>query len=324
MKHLVSIIIPVYNVEKYLAQCVDSVLGQTYSETEIILVDDGSTDSSGKICDGYALNDKRIKVIHKENGGLSSARNAGFDVCTGEYVILLDSDDYYTPNAVEKLLKNATDNGSELVFFNAHSFADDGYEKPVTQGYGHKLDYKADSGENMAKALLDNKDFRYASCLLFIKRELLTRSGIRFIEGIINEDMTFTFEIMVTAKTVSYENSALYERRVRNGSITTTKKTELSYKSSLAIYYDLYGFYKKAAGKSKTVTEKYISQNVVRVFNKYKQLDKEKRAEYKNTQLEFKEHVLKNGSYGDKALKFKCENELLWLCYKLKNKIFGR
>ncbi len=324
MNHLISVIIPVYNVEKYLKQCVDSVLGQTYGKIEIILVDDGSTDSSGELCDEYASKDERIKVIHKENGGLSSARNAGIDVCTGEYLMFLDSDDYYDSQTAEKLLKNATDNGSELVFFNAHSFADAEYDKTVTQGYGHKLDYKTDSGENIVKLMLENKDFRYASCLLFIKRKLLVKSGIRFIDGIINEDMTFTFEITVSAKTVSYENSSLYERRVRNGSITTTRKTELAYKSSLGIYYDLYEFYEKASGEKKEVTAKYISQNAVRVFNKYGQLDKQKRNEYEIAQREFKAHVIKNDAYGDRALKYKCRNELLWLCFKLKNKIFGR
>ena len=89
----ISVILPVYNVEKYLRQCLDSVINQTYKNLEIILVNDGSTDNSGKICEEYALNDERIKVIHKENGGISSARNAAIDIAKGQYITFIDSDD---------------------------------------------------------------------------------------------------------------------------------------------------------------------------------------------------------------------------------------
>ena len=101
----ISVLIPVYNTEKYLRECVDSTISQTYSQLEIILVDDGSADNSGKICDEYAQNDKRVKVIHKPNGGLSSARNVGIDKATGEYIAFVDSDDYLKKDYVEKLLE---------------------------------------------------------------------------------------------------------------------------------------------------------------------------------------------------------------------------
>ena len=94
MNSLISIIVPVYNVEKYLNECIDSIIAQTYSNIEIILVNDGSTDASGKICDEYAEKDGRIKVIHQVNAGLSAARNAGMAVATGEYLYFVDSDDY--------------------------------------------------------------------------------------------------------------------------------------------------------------------------------------------------------------------------------------
>jgi len=103
MQELISVIIPVYNVEKYLKRCVDSVINQTYTNLEIILVDDGSPDECGKICDEYAAIDNRIKVIHKENGGLSSARNAGIDIATGIYFSFIDSDDFVSENFIEKL-----------------------------------------------------------------------------------------------------------------------------------------------------------------------------------------------------------------------------
>ncbi len=323
MEKTVSVIIPVYNVEKYLAECVDSVLGQTYKNLEIILVDDGSTDTSGKMCDEYAEKDERVRVIHKKNGGLSSARNAGIEVCRGEYLCFLDSDDLYVPDAVRILLDKACAESADTVFFNAYSFADDAYEGRITQGYGHKHDYKTDSGVQVTKKLLENKEFRYSSCLIFINSSYLKGRNILFYEGIINEDMLFTFKAMLCAETVGYIPDKLYHRRVREMSIMTTKKTELSYKSSLSIYYDLCELAKNLHGEARAVTELYISQNAVRVFNKYKALDNEEKKRYKDAQNSFKAHVLENAAYGDRALKYKCKSELLWFCFKVIKKVFG-
>ena len=105
---LISIIIPVYNCEKYLGRCIESILNQTYKNIEVILVDDGSPDNCGLMCDEYKKQDHRVKVIHKENGGLSSARNAGLDVASGEYIAFVDSDDYIATTMLEKMyaLKN--------------------------------------------------------------------------------------------------------------------------------------------------------------------------------------------------------------------------
>ena len=118
-----SIIIPVYNVEKYLNECVDSVLNQTYKYMEIILVDDGSTDSSPQICDSYAEKDNRIRAIHKENGGLSSARNAGIKNMTGDYVLFLDSDDFWDNNkALEHLSYIISEQKPDVVCYGYKEF----------------------------------------------------------------------------------------------------------------------------------------------------------------------------------------------------------
>ena len=111
---LISVIIPIYNVEQYLDRCIDSVKKQTYTNLEIILVDDGSPDNCGKMCDEYAEDDKRIKVIHKENGGLSDARNAGIEIATGEYITFIDSDDYVSLDYVEYMYKLLKDAGAKL------------------------------------------------------------------------------------------------------------------------------------------------------------------------------------------------------------------
>ena len=114
---LVSVIVPVYKVEKYLNRCVNSILNQTYKDLEVILVDDGSPDSCPEICDGYAQKDKRVKVIHKENGGQGSARNSGLDVARGEYILFVDSDDYIAKNLIEITLQKAERFDADMVIF---------------------------------------------------------------------------------------------------------------------------------------------------------------------------------------------------------------
>ena len=111
---MVSVIIPVYNVQEYLARCVDSVLSQTYTNLEIILVDDGSLDMSGDMCDDYAHKDSRVRVVHKSNGGLSDARNAGLDIASGNYVAFIDADDYVHHQFVEKLYDTLQSTGAQI------------------------------------------------------------------------------------------------------------------------------------------------------------------------------------------------------------------
>ena len=129
---LISVIVPVYNVEQYLPKCVDAILAQTYGNLEVILVDDGTPDGSGRICDEYAARDNRVQVIHKENGGLSSARNAGIDIARGEYLGFVDSDDCIAPDMYEKMLSLALEADTKLVC--AGRFDVDGATGEVTKG----------------------------------------------------------------------------------------------------------------------------------------------------------------------------------------------
>ena len=121
---LVSVIIPVYNVEKYLAECVDSVLNQTHRNIEVILVDDGSSDGSGAMCDAYAEQDERVRVIHKTNGGQSSARNAALEVMTGEWLLFVDSDDWIEPDTLEALLTRKDERADIIEFGYSYSFVE--------------------------------------------------------------------------------------------------------------------------------------------------------------------------------------------------------
>lgn len=127
---LISVVVPVYNVEHYLKKCVDSICHQTYRNLEIILVDDGSTDCSGSLCDEFATSDSRIRVIHKSNGGLSDARNAGMGLASGEWWMFVDSDDYIAPDTVETLLRAAVENHCEIAVCNMMRIYEDGAQEP--------------------------------------------------------------------------------------------------------------------------------------------------------------------------------------------------
>lgn len=127
---LISVIVPVYNVERYLDKCIDSICSQTYRNLEIILCDDGSTDTSGSICDAWAEKDGRIHVIHKENGGLSDARNAGIDIASGSWLMFVDSDDFITPDTIERMYLSAWEKDCEIAVCNIVRIYDDGTTEP--------------------------------------------------------------------------------------------------------------------------------------------------------------------------------------------------
>ena len=218
MSELISVIIPVYNVEKYLKKCVDSVLCQTYENLEIILVDDGSPDGCGAICDEYAKQDGRVVVIHKENGGLSSARNAGLDVMTGEYVAFLDSDDWVEPNMYGTLLANLKRFQSDI---SVGGVADDletseGTHTTHTSQYGEEP-----FAENKVDAMRRFFSGAYAAWDKLYRASLFC--GIRFPEGEINEDEAIALYLFEKCDAVCYTNEVLYhylKRENRKNTIT--------------------------------------------------------------------------------------------------------
>jgi len=188
MTDLISVIVPVYNVEKYLNRCVDSIINQTYKNLEIILIDDGSTDNSGKICDTYSQQDKRITVIHKNNGGQGSARNIGLDICKGDYIGFVDSDDWITPDMYEYLLNILKANNSDCasIYFKmtngSHNINTGEENLEIWKGkevlYNHLLEATTITGAHAVWRCL-------------IKRDRVIT--IRFREDIINEDIPFKF-----------------------------------------------------------------------------------------------------------------------------------
>jgi glycosyltransferase involved in cell wall biosynthesis len=131
MAELISVIVPIYNVERYLEKCIDSIIVQSYPDLEIILVDDGATDRSGLICDEWVQRDARIRVIHKENGGLSDARNAGIEIATGAWYMFVDSDDFITPDTIERMYNAAVSTESQMAVCNMVRIYDNGETEPI-------------------------------------------------------------------------------------------------------------------------------------------------------------------------------------------------
>ena len=318
---LISVIIPVYNVEKYLRECVDSVLNQTYDNFEIILIDDGSTDSSGKICDEYACNDARITVVHKENGGLSSARNAGAEKASGKYIYYLDSDDYIDNETFSSLVKNAEENSSDIVFFSAFSFIDGGGE--AKQNYVYKNEYKTDSGRNVFDRLIKNGEFHSAVPLLFFKNEFIKKNGLSFIDGMYHEDMIYTFEAFMSASCVSYINECFYKRRYRADSIMTSRKSEKYFNDMSRVYYTV-SEYKKTNSVESEAVDKYIARCAFNALNLYKKLSAEEQKKNRERYDKLKSDILDNGAYGDDYLKARCRSTAMWAAKKAVGKIFGR
>ena len=320
---LISIIIPVYNVEEYLCECVDSVLGQTYHNFEIILVDDGSTDSSGRICDEYAEKDSRISVIHQENGGLSVARNAGFDSSNSKYVYFLDSDDYIAKNTLSTLLKIAEKDKSDIVFFDAISFADTD-DFTVNQNYIRKIKYKTDTGYNIFVSMTKNNEYHSAVPLLFISRHFLLESGVKFIPDILYEDMVFTYIIFCKASVVSQCTEALYHRRYRKNSIMTSSKSKKHFTSCTAVYNNNAEFTKNITCSDKNILNKYVCRCAFNVFNVYEKLSKSDKSDCKKELAEFKKNILDNNAFGNTALKMRCYGKAFWYIYKIFEKTVGR
>lgn len=220
----VSVIVPVYNVAPWLEACLNSLEKQTLKNIEVILVNDGSTDGSGEIARRYAEKNSNFVLIDRENGGLSAARNTGLSRATGEYVYFLDSDDYLTEDALERLYTKASGERLDVLKFSSYTFVDpDGALCWSSEnGYRYQGIYPGVySGMEALGLFLDNRDYFPSCCLIFTRRDLIEAHNLRFYEGITYEDNLFHFQLMAAADRVAVMNEPLYCRRNRADSITS-------------------------------------------------------------------------------------------------------
>ncbi|MBQ4244859.1 MAG: glycosyltransferase, partial [Clostridia bacterium] len=219
---LISVIVPVYNVEKYLDTCVESIVSQTYDNLEIILVDDGSTDSCPRICDEWALKDPRVKVIHKENGGLSSARNAGMEIAKGEYIGFVDSDDVISPFMFETLYYALIEARADVAQCGFIKFND--YSELLFPVAEEKTETKVFNNHDAVESLLTGGPVSVECCTKLINATLA--KSVLFETGRINEDVLWTYRILAKAECVVTVDNALYGYFQRPGSIMNDSYTE--------------------------------------------------------------------------------------------------
>lgn len=221
---LISVIIPVYNVEKYLNQCINSVLNQGVKDIEIILINDGSTDNSGKICDEYAIKDNRIKVIHKENGGLSDARNSGINLAKGKYLLFLDSDDYWMEDSLFKIYDIAKKD-TDIVFLTAAKFFDKSNIIEDTFECLDKDKIKNKTKEQVFNYLAQTDKFPVSACTKLIKRDLIVENQLFFEKGLLSEDIDWSTRLLLKANTFDVCDVDFYVyRKQRDESITDSIK----------------------------------------------------------------------------------------------------
>lgn len=321
MRSLISIVIPVHNVKQYLGECIDSVLGQTYTNLQIILVDDGSSDSSGLICDEYQQKDNRIEVIHQPNGGLSKARNSGMNIAKGEYIYFLDSDDYIQPETIDLLLRAAMNENADVVFFDGKTFFSDCEPFKIKYDYERQSQYSALKGKEQLQKLLERDEYRTPVQMYFYKAAYLLSNNLSFKENILHEDELFSFLCFEADGIFAHVNRPLYARRMRPKSIMTASNAKKKFESMLLIYYELADRYRNGqiCGNAARI---YMIRTAKSVLAKYILLSDRDKAQEETKLTAFKKDVMQFSGYGDMKLKIKCSGKVMNRYYRVINKFF--
>lgn len=262
---LVSIIVPIYNVSKYLDKCVESILNQNYKNIELILVDDGSTDGSEKKCDDWAKKDSRVVVIHKENGGSADSRNVGMEAAKGEYIGFVDSDDWIAPEMYEKLIEVIQERNLDMsvCFFKAVS--DENYvfnntEYPITEY----------TGRDFANLIIAEKKPRisYAIWKCLYRRKVI--KDIKFYKGVhYNEDAVFLIESLWNAKKMAFIDAPMYYYRVHESSISNIDISEKRINDIIFKCQWLIDFYMKNGNKNEIKMTRRAIINELTSYQRY-------------------------------------------------------
>ncbi len=220
----IAVIIPVYNVEKYLGQCIESVINQDFKDMEILLIDDGSTDYSGKICDEYKGKDSRIRVIHKKNGGLSDARNVGIKEAVAEYLLFLDSDDYWMDNSLYEINKCIKEN-TEVIFLSMAKFFDRTNTMERNFEYLDENRIRNKSKREVFKYLSEINKFPGSACTKLVSRKTIIDNNLFFEKDLISEDIDWSIRLLLCCNEFDVCNIDFYAyRKQRNESISSNIK----------------------------------------------------------------------------------------------------
>ena len=238
---LISIIVPIYNVEQYLKRCVNSLINQTYRNLEIILVDDGSPDKCPQICDEYAAIDSRVKVLHKPNGGLSDARNKGLDIATGDYIMFVDSDDWIEINTCKDIITYIYTQNADVVVFGLNSVYDTGKIVKTKKGLIGCVE-KEECLKYMIYRIMDGGVFNYV-CNKIFSAQLF--DGLRFPLGRLAEDQGFTYKLIHKANKIYVTDKPLYNYYQRSDSISSSRYYPRVIKDRHELWLDRLSFIKE-------------------------------------------------------------------------------
>ena len=307
---IISIVVPIYNVEKYINKCINSILNQTFYEFELILVDDGSKDQSGKICDEYLIKDNRVKVIQKKNGGLSSARNTGLNIAVGEYVIFIDSDDFINKNMIEILYKSIIKNSSDIVICRYNEVLEDKVKDYIDQEIvciSHINEKNFTNIEALNELYEINAGVFTVAWNKLYRKKLF--DDLRYTENRIHEDEYIIHELLYRSNKITYIPIELYNYVKRRNSIMST---EFSFRNFDAIYafVERMKFFKDKNLKSLKYKAEY---NYITKYFKYYYTIKNNKDEMKKVFNANLYELLKNPL-------FNLKEKILWIIFYIRPK----
>lgn len=252
-KPLISIVVPIYDVEKFLPRCIDSILNQTYQNLEIFLVDDGSPDNCGCIADKYAIKDNRINVIHKENGGLSDARNVAIEKATGEYITFVDSDDYIANDYIEVLYSLIEKYHAEISIGSWKIFQEDTIPKKRSRKV---YELKFNQQEALSDMFYQNH-FDVSAWVKLYKRDLF--NDVKFPKGELFEDLQTTFKLFLKCNTIAFSSCEIYFYMLRFGSIEGSAFSEKKMRSAINTFKLMKSYEKELVNVKNALISKLVS-----------------------------------------------------------------
>ena len=264
---LVSIIVPAYNVERYIEECIDSLLNQSYKNIEIIVLDDASTDATRYLLKQY---EGRIQIVENDtNQGQGARRNQGMKLAKGEYIYFVDSDDWIESKTIEELVNQAVKTDADLVRFNGKAFSEGGVtlEREGQYNFSHQLEHqKVYTGDDLLDK--NRRSFSASPCLYLIKKSVIDQHNLYFLEGVLHEDEYFTTRLFISIESMTYLNKAYYNRRYRIAS-TMTEQSNLhkikSFESYLKIFKALENQYESES--LAPMQKAFVKRQLLSIYN---------------------------------------------------------
>ena len=317
---LVSVIIPAYNAEDRIKRAVDSVLSQSMQKTEVIIVDDGSSDDTYRICEELSKEDDRIRLLKKENGGASSARNAGIDIATGDYIYFVDSDDELKKGALEALCSEVEGSNVDCVICEADNETETDGIKVKKKGFSFRFSYPVSSGEELIPKLVQNRDYHAAPFLYFFKRSAL--KDLRFEEGIMFEDELFSFRLLKRCERVLCLRQSLYRRYMREGSVMTSEgKGFFRFSSISRVTECLMDDYNDDRS---SCTKKYLHRICLQWFNRYDELSMNEKKAVEEEHGKLLDRMKEMKFFGIRELSVRSKSMRLWFLYTMPARIIRK